>query len=249
MQRLPRALRRDTIYECIVEVRCAPGHESAADLIPGMVFEKLKDLFIRLTDLPLSKAPKELLAAQPQFAYQSTRRLEGTGPMLLIGPQVVAVTYLRPYPGWAAMHPVVERCIRTVLETKLLGRAERCSIRYVNLLPVGKDEYDLSQLKLQLTLGDFKLRREAIAVRSEVEMDDCTTVVEVLSGATVSNPDGRFAAAKGVLCNVDTVKFGPFSDFNRELPDVLDAIHNTEKKIYFGLLAEDTLAKLEPIWN
>ncbi|MGE0583448.1 MAG: TIGR04255 family protein [Steroidobacteraceae bacterium] len=249
MQSTPRALKSDTIFECVLEVRCAPGHESAAQLIPGMVFGDLGDLFQRLINLPLASAPKELLAIQPQLAYQVTHRLEGSGPMLLVGPRSVAVTFVKPYPGWASVMPIMVRCVNAVLKTKLLGAVERCSIRFVNLLSVGRDENDLSQLKLNLQLDGFILRKEGIAVRAEIEVDGCISVVEIMSGATVTNSEGRFGPATGVLCNVDTVRLGPFKDFQRELPTVLEQIHNTEKKIYFGLLSDDTLARLEPVWD
>ena len=214
-----------------------------------MVFRELGGLFDRLEELPLARAPRELLTAQPQLAYQVTRRLEGAGPTLLIGARTVAVTFTRPYEGWNAVRPTILHCIQAALATGMFGGVERCSIRYVNLLPVGADEHDLSQLKLKFGLGDFALRREGVMVRSEIERDGSITVVEIMSGATLSNSQGKFEPATGVLCNVDTIRFGPFEDFNRDLPMVLDEIHNTEKGVYFGLLTDETLNKLEPVWD
>ena len=250
MAPLPVALKSDTIVECVFEVRFAAGNPSAADLLPGMVFDRLRKYFQNSTQLPIAQIPKLLRDQNPQLLYQPTHALQGRNNVrMMLGQRVVALSFAKPYQGWEFVQSRIVECIQGVLSTDLTGTPERFSLKYSNVLSHGRDENDLSQLKLRVSLDEFTLRAAATVIRAEIDRNDCINIVEVMSGATVvlQLPAG-VVQAKGVLLSVDTVRNGPFANFSKDLPQMLETAHTTEKEIFFGLLEKQTLEKLGPVY-
>jgi uncharacterized protein (TIGR04255 family) len=244
---LPVALARDTIVECVFEMRFAAGHPAVAELLPGLVFGKLRSLFQNLTTLPLGQVPKLLRDQNPQLMYAPTYALLGERLRMMFGPRVTAVSFPKPYAGWKHVQPLIMECMNAVLDTKMTGRPERFSIKYVNLLQDGRNEYDLSQTNLRLQLGDFLLRDEGVIVRAEIERNGCITLVEIMSGGKVAATPGN-PEAMGVLMSVDSVLKVSDEEPRAALSRVLETVHDTEKEIFFGMIAKPTLQKLGPTY-
>lgn len=248
--KVPVALERDTIVECIVEIRFRPANESAEELIPGLAFGRLKDIFARTTRQPVAELPRALRDADPNLQYQPTHRLEGEGVSLLLGARIAAVAFRKPYPGWEKVFPLVLRSLNGIAETGLIRSVERVSIKYVNILTEGRDPLDLSQVAVDIRFGKFDLKGTGIVIRGEIERDGCLSVVEISPGAkVVLQGDRGIETLNGLLLNVDTIISGPFNDFQNELSGLLTTIHDAEKKIFFGLLTEPTLNRLGPRWQ
>jgi uncharacterized protein (TIGR04255 family) len=245
MTSLPVALAHDTIMECVFEIRFSEGHSSAADLLPGMVFGKLPRLFKTAIPMPAAQIPRAVRDKNPQTRYLATQALEGPNIRMMFGPYAVAVSLPKPYAGWDKVKPLILQCVGAVADTRLAGPPERAALKYVNLLQAGSDEFDLSQTRLRISVGDFNIRNSAL-IRVEVPLNGCVSIVEVFSGTTAQNVPGVGDGAKGVMLAVDTLK-----DLSSmaALSDTLELLHSTEKEIFFGLLSDATLKKLGPKYS
>ncbi len=250
MDHAPFALERDTIFECVFETRFARGSPSSDELLPGIIFTALKHRFSGGNPLPLSQFPKALREHDPNLAYQPIHSLEGKNLRLMLGGRVATLSFTGPYPGWANVEPIILECSRAVLNTELVGSLERCSLKYVNLLTDGRDVRDLSQLNLRLELDGFSTAGGATAIVSEFGFEGLTTIVEIRTDMTiVPPPESGKAKGSGVMVNVDVIHNGPFGNFEQELPETLNRLHDAEKRIFFSLLEKSTLQRLGPIWS
>jgi uncharacterized protein (TIGR04255 family) len=165
---------------------------------------------------------------------------------MMFGEYSVAVSFLKPYAGWAKVKPLIMECINTAVETRLTGRPERYGLKYVNVLKEGADAFDLSQTRVCVELGDFKLRSPgSMAVRGEIELRGCTNIVEIATGGKVTIP-GQEGDEVGVIISVDTVCDSTGDDVVAALPQVLETLHETEKEVFFGLLTSPTIERLGP---
>jgi len=246
---LPVALARDTIIECIFEMRFKAAHAGIADLLPGIVFGKNPDRFKNVMTLPLGQVPRlvreQNAQLNAQFKYMPTTTLEGAQARMMFGDHSVAVSFVKPYAGWTKVKPMILEFMKTVLETNLTGVPERYGLKYVNLLKEGSDPFDLGQTRVQIELGDFPRRVGApVAVHAEIDLNGCIAIVDVATGGKVTIP-GR-GEETGVVIAVDTVRNAVGSDAITELPDALETLHETEKAVFFGLIDESALQKLGP---
>ncbi len=202
---LPVALARDTIVECVFEMRFVDPHPGVADLLPGIVFGKHPERFKNVATLPLGQIPRAARQLNPQLKYMPTTALEGPQARMMFGEFAVAVSFLKPYAGWAKVKPLILECINAAVETGLTGRPERYGLKYVNILKEGQNEFDLSQTRVRIELGGFELRSKgSVAIHGEIELRGCNNIVDIATGAKVTIP-GQEGDEIGVAISVDTV--------------------------------------------
>ncbi len=246
---LPVALARDTIVECVFEMRFIDPHPGVANLLPGIVFGSHPGRFKNVAALPLSHIPKVARDQNPLLRYMPTTALEGPQARMMFSEYGVAVSFLKPYAGWVKVKPLIVECMNTALGSKLTGRPERYGLKYVNLLKEGRDAFDLDQTRVRIEMGDFGLRPQgAAAIHAEIELHGCTNIVDIATGGKITIP-GQPREEVGVVISVDTVRNSATLDASAELPKVLELLHETEKEIYFGLLKGSTIEKLGPRYS
>jgi uncharacterized protein (TIGR04255 family) len=245
MPALPIALARDTIVECVFEMRFVDPVPGAAELLPGIVFAKRAGRFKNVAPLPLGQMPKMMRDINPQLKYLPTTALEGPQVRMIFGEYAVAVSFSKPYAGWAKVKPLILDCMNTALETGLTGRPERYGLKYVNLLKQGRDAFDFDQTRVRIELGDFKPRSQGVTVvHSEIDLNGCTNVVDIVTGGKIAIPGHPEEC--GVVISIDTLRSSAGLIASAELPQVLEMMHETEKEVFFGLLSVSTIQNLGP---
>ena len=248
--RVPVSLERDTILECVAEMRFEPTVDSAEELLPGMLFGRLPGVFLRSSRLPMADVPRSMRDSDPNMRHQPTQRLEGNDALCLVGGRAVGVSFRKPYGSWPKVRPLMVRCFEQVMDTGLVRSVERVSLKYTNLLAEGRDEFDLGQLRAKVEFGPFHLRDPGRVFHVEIDIDNCIAIVEVIPGARITlQTAGGAQSFAGVVLSVDVIRNGPFENFPEKLPELLDAVHAAEKKVFFGLLSDATLEKLGPKWG
>lgn len=74
--------------------------------------------------------------------------------------------------------------------------------------------------------------------------------MKIAASVTASRLDGK--TQNGVLVEVDSIRNKATSDlsmFEQELPDLLEAIHASNKRMFFDCLRKSTIEYLEPIYE
>lgn len=246
--RVPSKLTRDAILEAVFEVRFSSNRNDLSSILPGLLYGELSELFPSAEQLPLSNMPPEMLNLNPALAYQPTHALKGKNITLRFGQKSAVLSVARPYMGWQEFKKLILKCVHALGKTSFVQTVERCSLKYTNLLSEGRNAQDLRQLDISVRLGQFDIANSNTLIRSEFIYRGLTNIVQIVSGATltlIGSTDPK--PYQGVVLDIDTIKNGPLNNFQTELSDVLDEIHNTEKAVFFGLLTDETFNKLGPI--
>lgn len=250
--RIPKALLADPIAEAIFEIRFSTKEPAAAgDLLPGMLFPQLRKQFGEVISLPISQLPRVVRSQDPNLTYHPTNALLGSGKRLAFGDRVATLSFQRPYPGWPHVRPVINDVILALSGTDLISAVERISLKYVNVLTIGKDGGDLSVLNVSLKLGSFDLQPAGKLLRAEVQHRGCINVIQVMTGASLTMviPKQPPTTLSGLVLDVDTIRMGPFDDPWRQIPALVDEIHATEKEIFFGLLTDEAIERMRPLYT
>ena len=123
------------IIEAVCEFRFTP--DTPWDLtVPGLVYEKIKDKFPQkeqrtVQEIEIKQTPQGI--QQEVRTFDRVLFLENTRKMLVqLGPRVLAVNSLKPYPGWEKFEVAIREAfeaLTTIVEVKGL---QRIGLRYIN---------------------------------------------------------------------------------------------------------------------
>lgn len=136
------------VIEAVCEFRLTP--DSKWDLtIPGLIYEKLHEEFPH----------KEQRLVQEMQIIQSARGIqqqihppneriqfltEDRKTFVQVGPHLLAVNCLKPYPTWDRFQPRIERAFNALTEVVDIKGLQRIGLRYVNLIEIVGQTVELS---------------------------------------------------------------------------------------------------------
>lgn len=241
----PIRLKKEPLIEAVWEVRFSLVEASAADVLPGMLFQSLGAKYGNIVRLPTADIPARVAEMDPSLRYAPRIRLENGNQAVQIGGRVVALSSRRPYAGWAKFSASIRELAAAIQETKLVERIERFSLKYIDLIE-REPPADLGQLAVELKLADRRLTTEPVQLHTAIEENDIMHVVQVVSPAEVIVPGFGDQRLKGVLVDIDSVRSLKEGESWGELLSELDRLHDSCKLMFFSLLKRETLDFLEP---
>lgn len=134
-------LKTPPLIEALCEFRFAAN--SPWDwTIPGQMFEKIKSEFsersqVQSVGVQLQASPRvpPLATIQTGPERVQLKRADGSA-MVQIGPNLLAVNNLRPYPTWDVFRSLILGTFKTYREIVGPFELQRIGLRYINLIPL-----------------------------------------------------------------------------------------------------------------
>lgn len=244
----PIRLTNVPVLEAIFELRFEPREFSAHELLPGLMFPKLKAYVAHLESLGPSHLPQELLQRDPALRYQLTRRLSGKQFTVGFGPRIIHLAALRPYPGWSEFREAINKTLASLRDSEQVKSIERFSIKYRNCIATENSGDQLNALNVNLRVGELDITKKSTRIAVESEAGDFQNLISILT-RTLVDVNATSERLFGVLIDVDTVYSGRLDNFWAEIDGLLESAHRTEKTAFFSLLTDETLETLGPVWE
>lgn len=134
-----RRYKNPPIIEALCEFQFEPG--PPWDLaIPGLVYEKVRDNFPKRRQV---RALETSLSAGPEGVEQQVRTTdriqflcEDERVLIQVGPNMLAVNHLRPYPTWPEFLPLIRRGFEAYCEAASPEGIRRIGLRYINRIEI-----------------------------------------------------------------------------------------------------------------
>jgi uncharacterized protein (TIGR04255 family) len=245
MPSMPAALKNSPLLEAIFELRFQPTVPTAGDLLPGLLYSELKAEYPNVEALQMAMVPREIRDKDPNLLHQATHRLSGASRLVQVGDRVVSLSVTAPYPGWAKFKDAILQLLKTISGTGMLRAPERFSFRYINVIRADETETQLPLLNLRIDSPAYTYTEKGFHLRLEHVERDFTTIVQIAPRTTAKGLSGSLVS--GLLIDVDTVHAGPKHILSDAGPALLEDAHSLLKGIFFALLTETALRRLEPI--
>ena len=245
---LPKKLKKEPLIDAIFEVRfdsIAP----ASVVLPGFLFGKLEGNKT-IEALPLAQLPKLVRDADPNLKFQPLSRLDWEQFFVNISDFSVSISCKYPYPGWSAFKPAIIKAMTVLFESKITKTIERYSLKYVDLIPSSDNRQKVSMINFNVSIAGHKLEKEPFQIRIEIPRDNFINSIQVASAATAILHNGM--TKEGLIVDIDTVAIQNAITMEKLLdgfPDKLDAIHQTNKAVFFDCITVATLKSLEPVYE
>ncbi|MEQ6343010.1 MAG: TIGR04255 family protein [Gammaproteobacteria bacterium] len=248
MMKLPTKLKKEPLIDAVFELRFT-SVVPASSILPGILFSQLNgDKSIER--LGAADLPKQVRDADPNLQYAPIIRINWGSFLIFISDRSVAVACKLPYVGWSAFKPAIIEVVRLLKDVGIIKSVQRYALKYVDLLPALDAKDQVSLLNIEISLGNHKLEKEIFQVRVEIPKDGFTHAVQVASSAEATMLDG--VKKEGIIVDIDTAKNidnEGLDGFLENLPYKLDAIHATNKAMFFDCLKPETIIALEPVYD
>lgn len=245
-QKLPVSLGRSPLVESIFEIRFEPTIAAAGDLLPGILFSKLKDSFPNVEPLPISNVPRSIRDQDPALVFQPSHRLTGSNMIVQVGDRVLSLS-AQEYPGWLSFKSAIENLLNATIETGFIGAVLRYSFRYINLIPRIDGIPEMSLLNVDLEISGNPPQERGFQMRFEQDSEGFTTIIQIAPQSAIQHPNTP--PTSGILVDVDTQMPNPSPEFLMAASDLLDSCHIAVKKAFFSIVSTQALQDMEPSYQ
>ena len=163
--------------------------------------------------------------------------------LIQFGPRVVSlVTKPNQYPGWAAVEKEMTWLLGQLQTLGFVSEGERLGVRYINFFSVDIFE----KLLLDVMTGGKRLAGAELSVATVLHRPPLTARLQVANSAILGTGND---AKHGSVLDVDVWAGSlDFDVFQNGLAKFGEA-HQFEKQIFFGLLRDEFLRTLNPVYE
>jgi uncharacterized protein (TIGR04255 family) len=141
-----RRYRNPPVIEALCEFRFESG-EPWDMAVPGLVYEKVRDGFpkrrqVQGFETTFASGPKGI---QQQIAPTSLIQFlrDDEKAVIQVGPNLLAVNHLKPYPGWQDFLPLIRRGFEAYCGAASPKGIDRVGLRYINLIEFPGERVEL----------------------------------------------------------------------------------------------------------
>ncbi len=226
------------IEEALVEIRFEPANSDPT--LSGKVHEQpdIKTFYNGTPKRALLQTIQAGPGRLPALALQELVHLpnaDGTR-LLILGPNVLSISVLRPYDGWEKFRPRVEAAWNALVAVAGPKTATRIGIRYINKIVVPVMEIELGKyLRFGLTVPNgIDGHLEGFLDRAEFVHGDGVKVL--LNHQSVQDAAGK----SGFLIDIDVIAENLAGDTIQAVMAKVDDLHAREGKVFESLITDDS---------
>jgi uncharacterized protein (TIGR04255 family) len=234
--RLPNKINPCPIVESIIELRFEP--EVPDDAIFGLIHREINDEYEH-QKLPILDLPDYVRKNQPNLKFKPYYKFSNETHVINLGPRVISLIKKEPYKGWNSFSQNAKSIFSKLSRLEIVRKTERLGLRYINFFD--GDIYD--KVNLSLTLGNERFIKEDTYIKNVFEESGHKIILQVGNNANL-NRNGK--AGKGSLLDVDVHLEKMPNEFLINSENTLNKVHKTEKRIFFKLLNDSFIKKLNP---
>jgi len=136
------------IVEVVTEFRFVPA-EPWDLTVPGLVYDRLREQFPRKRLLKVleGEAAAEASGIRQEFRLVDRMQFlrEDEKAFVQVGPDLLAVNHLAPYPTWEGFVPLVHNALNAYVAVAHPRGLHRIGLRYINQFVIPGDTVDLDQ--------------------------------------------------------------------------------------------------------
>lgn len=248
-QALPSKLGKEPLIDAVFEVRFEASGP-AARVMPGLVLPLLVDGGVTAFEsLPASQLPDEIRETDENLKFAPHLRvLWGDKFAVLFGDRTLAVGCRMPYAGWTDFKQAILQVSAALANAPLISKIDQCSLKYVDFFDkTVLSLVGLRRFNVSLSIGPAQVQDEVLNLRCELREGEFIHAVSILTSAFVKFPEGP--QKEGAILEVDTHRIKEHrdaKDFLDQLPGILDAMHDSNKRVFFSCLSKPGIDELEP---
>ncbi|MCX7707649.1 MAG: TIGR04255 family protein [Anaerolineae bacterium] len=135
------------IVEVVVEFRFVPS-EPWDLTVPGLVYDRVRTRFPQKRLLKVLEGETAAEASQLRQEFRLTDRMqflrEDEKAFVQVGPDLLAVNHLAPYPTWEGFRPLIQDALQAYVAVTQPKGLRRIGLRYINRIVIPANPVELA---------------------------------------------------------------------------------------------------------
>lgn len=244
MGELPKKLTRDAILEALLEIRFET--KQIGEVLVGRLASAGPFAGYSVSRLPISSFPPEVREAEPNLRFQPTLQLASPAPgeLVKIGPYVISLHVIAPYPGWDALSQRLKLLIETLFDAVSDVSVARLGLRYINAITPDHGVTRISDLQFSVALAGESTNSEMVFSHRFRVDNEIHGTLSLATPSFVNGPNLPNECAAFVDIDIFTPRALGKTDPNAVLTWV-ERAHDAEKRAFFGLFSEAQIERLK----
>lgn len=196
-----------------------------------------------LNDLPsfeLSNLPTEIKIGNPQFKYAPDYVLSNENYKLSFSNSVLSFEHVSEYQFWKNYFPFVSKCFQTFFKIVQTEYIERIGVRYASVLDKTENANQVLISVPSLGLSGYEQKFEHY--RSFIKVGNLNLLLQIFDNAKAMKKDQTIS---GVYIDIDA-SFNEKIVPGQEVLNIIDKLHDEQKKLFFSLLKPEYINTLNP---
>lgn len=227
------------IVEAVCEFRLTP--DTPWDLtIPGLFYEKVR------TEFPLreQRVIQEVeLSQDPQGIRQQIRTserivllTEDRKMLIQLGPRLLAVNALRPYPTWQGFKPRIEMAWKSLEDVLEIRGLQRIGLRYINRIELSATNVELAEYFEFYPFVGQRLPQNIVSfiARAEFPYAEGRDLCRVQLAPAPDSSEGRSV----FMLDIDYFVAQPRAVGVSEVLDWIEEAHSRVEEVFEGCIAD-----------
>jgi uncharacterized protein (TIGR04255 family) len=238
--KLPLKISPCPIEESIAEIRYLTN--VPPDAIFGLIYPILKNDFPKLQKLPILQIPEDIRAKDKELKFKPHYRFSNDEYKFSIGPNVVAISTTPDYPGWKNYSQLIFNYLNQIRKLDFISTVNRFGLRYINFF----DDDIYNNINLEILMSGETFNSKFKILRTEIVEEEFINVLQIANNINMKQDESQ---KHGSVLDIDTIIEGEISTFFQSMKDIINKAHNIEKALFFSLLKEDYISKLNPTYH
>lgn len=237
---LPIRITPCPIVEAVFEARFVSTGPWAT--LPGLLYGQIRERYREEVTLPLMQVPEQIRAQDPALTHLPLLQFKGESFLVQLGPRVFSlVTKPRLYPGWTAIYDELAWLLPRVAKAGFVRESERIGVRYIDFF-----RGDIfPHLRIGVHIDGAPLQENQTDVTTVMRLGRVGARLQITNGAIVASTSGPEV---GSVLDLDTWVGSADADLFGQGLDRFTELHETVKRVFFGLLKPEFLNQLQPVY-
>lgn len=240
MSKLPLKITPCPILEVTVEIKFITSYPHNA--IFGIIYNAFKDKFDRFESLPITQIPEEVRINDPNFKFKVFYKIYGELYTIQVGYDVITLHCNAPYVGWETFSIMVNDFIKRLKETAIIKNVVSLSLQYLNFFE--NDIFKNSNVSIEVMGKKIDIGKSTMKI--EIPYKDYIQVLQIANNIIVDDVKLRTKKAGSIL-DITLIQTMPQNFFEKPM-DLINSLHKEEKEIFYGLIDEQFLSTLNPMY-
>lgn len=226
----PLSIEPCPIIDAVIEIRFKSNIDQNA--VFGLLYNALKDDFPGKVEFQILNT---LEPGKTEFTASQIYKIANQEHVIQIGHNVLSISSFPNYIGWSKFYSATINYLQKIESVGIISEVSRLGMRYINFF----DNDIFSNIKLNISLDNNEIRYKNTQIKTEISHVNFTSNLMIANNIEVDSKIGS-------IIDIDTYKIQDLENFFEKKVDILQEIHDNEKKLFFSLLKDEFVATLNP---